>query len=167
MLLWEYIDAKHLPAIENFECTDEPSIKTYLIEEALKFHEMNLAKTKLFFDRENNLVGFLTLYNDMMQIGRKKRKKHGLSELPSYKWYPAIKLHYMGVDSRFRNKGYGRYILLSALTTAKELSEATGCLFLTVESLMSAVSFYERHEFDRLSINGKYLNMFFKVNELY
>ena len=89
----------------KFECTDEPSIKYYLIEEALDFHVMNLARTKLFFDRENNLVGFLTLYNDMMQIGRKKRRKHGMSQLPSYKWYPAIKLHYMGVDSRFRNRG--------------------------------------------------------------
>ncbi|WP_262677073.1 GNAT family N-acetyltransferase [Paenibacillus sp. J5C2022] len=152
--------------MQSFECNDEPTVKKYLVEEALFNHNINLAKTKLFFDSNGNIIGFSSMYNDMMQIGRKKRRKHKLTELPSFKYYPAIKLHYMGVDSRHRNNGYGEEILISVLSSAKELSETTGCLFLTVESLKSAVDFYLKYEFQRLSNNGQYMNMFFNLNEL-
>ncbi|MDI4643600.1 GNAT family N-acetyltransferase [Cohnella hashimotonis] len=166
MLEWDFIDQKYMTKIEDFQCSDEPSVRAFLQEEALSFHNLGIAKTKLFFDDEDNLVGYFTLYNDMMTIGRKKRRRHNLNELPSYKYYPAIKLHYMGVDQRFRNRGFGAYLLSSAMVAAKEVSEQSGCLFLTVESLKSAIGFYYKYEFNKLNVNGSYLNMFLKLNEL-
>ncbi len=166
MLRWEYINESHIQQLTEFVCDDEPSVKKYLIDEALNNHTMNLAKTKIFYNKDGNIVGFFSLYNDMMQIGRKKRRKHKLTELPSYKYYPAIKLHYMGVDSRYRNKRYGEWILLSVIHQVKEISKVSGCLFLTVESLKNAVPFYEKYEFQKLSNNGNYINMFFNVGDL-
>jgi len=166
MLVWEYIEEKHKADIESFQCEDEPTVRNFLINEALKFHTLNIAKTRLYFNSENHLVGYFTVYNDMMMIGRKKRRKHGLTELPSYKYYPAVKLHYLGVDSRFRGLGYGKDLMIKIFKLSKEISEFSGCLFLTVESLRSSVNFYTKFQFHKLSMNGSYMNMFFKITEL-
>lgn len=166
MLQWEYISDKHQELISNFECEDEPSVKDFLVNDALKYHNLNVAKTKLYFDNEDNFVGYFTLYNDMMTIGRKKRRKHGLSELPPYKYYPSIKLHYLGVDSRFRDRRYGEFLLISVFNLAKKMAAESGCIFITVESLKSSVGFYSKYQFHRLSISGIYQNMFFKIAEL-
>lgn len=166
MLQWEYIDEKHRSLIENFRCEDEPTVSKFLRDEALDCHIMNTAKTRLYFDSEGNLVGYFTLYNDMMMIGRNKRRRHGLSNLPSYQYFPAIKLHYLGVDSNYRNSGYGRSLLVSIFKLSKEISCISGCLFLTVESLRSSTGFYYKHEFHKLGINGDFINMFFKISEI-
>ncbi|WP_179030674.1 hypothetical protein [Paenibacillus kribbensis] len=101
----------------------------------------------------------------MMQIGKEKRRRHEI-EIPSYKYYPAIKLHYLGVDSRHRKKGYGVFLLFVVLELVTKLSEDSGCLFLSVESLPSSVSFYHKYEFKHLSFNKPFTNMFFKIGEL-
>jgi GNAT superfamily N-acetyltransferase len=152
--------------IKQFECEDEPTVGGFLLEQALRYQHLNLASTRLFLDDDHNLVGYYTLYNDMMEIGKEKRRKHGMEHLPSFKFYPAIKLHYLGVDARYRKQGYGRYMLLHALDTAESISELSGCLFLSLESLPSSKDFYIRHEFKVLSYNNPFTNMFFKLGEL-
>lgn len=47
---------------------------------------------------------------------------------------PAIRLHYLGVDSRFRKNYYGAFILTSALYQCARISEMSGCTLITVES---------------------------------
>ncbi|MFB5763918.1 hypothetical protein [Paenibacillus medicaginis] len=101
--------------LEQFECDDEISVRSFLVEQAIKFQKLNLTNTRLYFNEQGDFVGYFSLYNDMMQIGKSKRRKHKLSSLPSYKYYPAVKLHYLGVDLRHRKKGYGEYLLLAAL----------------------------------------------------
>ncbi|GAA4881730.1 hypothetical protein GCM10023310_72230 [Paenibacillus vulneris] len=166
-LFGEDINEEHIELINKFQCDDEDTVKEFLVNEALELHKLNLAVTKLFFNDKDkkNLIGYFTLHNDMMQIGKAKRKKHGY-QLPSYKYYPSIKLHYLGVDSRFREQRYGETLLFTVLDTAINISKTTGCLFLTIESLPKAVSFYEKYEFKRLNINRPFVNMFFKLDEL-
>ncbi|PYY28381.1 GNAT family N-acetyltransferase [Paenibacillus illinoisensis] len=162
----KFLDESDYDLIKEFVCEDEPTVGDFLREQALKFQHLNLASTRLFFDDDNNFVGYYTLYNDMMEIGKEKRIKHGMDHLPSFKFYPAIKLHYLGVDSKHRKNGYGRYMLLHSLDTAEKISELSGCLFLSLESLPSSKEFYIRHEFKVLSYNAPYTNMFFKLGEL-
>ncbi|WP_339304624.1 GNAT family N-acetyltransferase [Paenibacillus sp. FSL L8-0435] len=152
--------------IQSFQCEDEPTVGDFLHEQALRFQHLNLASTRLFFDDKHKLVGYYTLYNDMMEIGKEKRRKHGMEDLPSFKFYPAVKLHYLGVDSRYRKKGYGRYLLLHSLDTAEKISQISGCLFMSVESLPNCMEFYLLHEFQVLSYSKPLTNMFFKLGEL-
>ncbi|MNJ53295.1 Acetyltransferase (GNAT) family protein [compost metagenome] len=166
MLKSRYIDEGDIALISQFRCDDEPTVRDFLVEQAYELQKQNLASTRLYFDTSGDLVGYFTLYNDMMQIGKRKRRKHGLASLPEYKYYPAIKLHYFGVDSRYRGKRYGEYLLLKVFSKVREISECSGCVFLSVESLPRVVSFYEKYEFQVLSKNSPFTNMFFKVNEL-
>ncbi|WP_044479101.1 GNAT family N-acetyltransferase [Paenibacillus antibioticophila] len=165
-LNYRYLTEQDSAILEQFQCDDEPTVRRFLVEQAWELQKLNLADTRLYFNESDELIGYFTLYNDMMQIGKHKRRKHGLASLPSYKYYPSVKLHYLGVDSRYRKQRYGEYLLLAALNTVKEISEQSGCVFLSVESLPSCVSFYERYEFHRLSYNAPYTDMFFKIGEL-
>lgn len=166
MLEYRYIDEGDFDLISQFQCDDEPTVREFLVDQAYKLQKQNLASTRLYFNATGDLVGYFTLYNDMMQIGKQKRRKHGLASLPYYKYYPAIKLHYFGVDSRYREQRYGEYLLSAVFNNVKEISERSGCVFLSVESLPSSVTFYEKYEFQILSKNSPFTNMFFKVNEL-
>lgn len=165
MLTSRYIQEGDQDLLEKFQCDDEITVRDFLIEQALKLHLLNLASTRLFFDENENLIGYFTLYNDMMQIGKAKRIKHKLY-VPSFKYYPAVKLHYLGVDSRYRKNGFGEHLILSIFEVVTEIAKNSGCIFLSVESLPSAVGFYKKYEFQYLSNNKPFINMFFKVNEL-
>ncbi|MCJ7840121.1 hypothetical protein MUB24_04180 [Lederbergia sp. NSJ-179] len=55
--------------------------------------------------------------------------------------FPSIRLHYMGVNRKNRNKGYGKMLLLFALDTCLEISENVGCVFVTLEALEGTVGF--------------------------
>jgi GNAT superfamily N-acetyltransferase len=166
MIRSEDISENHSDLLKNFQCNDEPIVKNYLIEDALENHNTDLVRTRLYFNEEDSLIGFTSMYNDMMEIGKDKRRKHRLLHLPSLKYYPAIKLHYIAVDERFRGRRYGEELLISVLSQAKNISKVSGCIFLNLESLPKAVTFYETYEFQRLSHNGEYMNMFFKLSEL-
>lgn len=167
-LAWEYISAEHKELIENFECQDESDVSLFLKEEALRFHLLNMARTRLYFDEDHNLVGYFTVYNDLMEFSNRQRRKHRYSLPARHRYYPALKLHYLGVDERHRNKKYGTYLLLETLTLAMQTSRSVGCVFLTLEAIKSAVPFYYHHDFKKLgkSHDNKYLNMFFKIDEL-
>lgn len=165
-LTFEELTPKHSELINRFECDDEPSVALFLREEALNYHQLNMAKTRLYFDENHNLVGFFTVLNDLFELSNRQKVKHKYYNFPPYRFFPAIKLHYLGIDRREREKGYGRYLLLEALDLACEISEKTGCLFMTLESLPSAIGFYYHHNFRKQNKNGHYLNMFYKLDEL-
>lgn len=151
MLNCEFISDEHKGAVEGFDCSDEISVGTFLKEEAFRLHQINSAITRLFFDDNRNLIGYFTLFNDMVVLGNEKRKKHALGHLPKVKFLPAIKLHYLGVDSRFRGYRYGEYLLFEALLIAKRISTMSGCNFVTLDSLNSCYGFYIKYEFQRLA----------------
>lgn len=107
---------------------------------------MKSAITRLYFDDHQNLVGYFTLYNDLVQIRREQAIHHQWT-LPEVKYLPAVKIHYLGVDSRFRGKRYGEYLLLEAIKSAYEISEVSGCNFVTVEAFDNTIEFYKKYDF--------------------
>lgn len=153
--------------LQTFVCSDEPDLETFLKEEAVTLHFLNTAITRLYFDEQHNLIGYFTLFNDMVHIFKSQRTKFGWTLPKGYNYFPAIRLHYLGVDERFRKKGYGRYLLIEALRTCYDLSKDSGCNFITAESLKSAVSFYEKYGFKTIKReSNKYDNMVFKLSDL-
>jgi len=153
--------------IENFKCSSEKDVELFLKEDALRLQQNNMATTRLFFNESNKLVGYFTLFNDIVpKISKEKRDKEQWS-LPNSKFYPALRLHYIGVDERFQKKRYGEFLLMRVFDIGRAISEVSGCTFISVEALISAVGFYEHYDFRTIGKHDKrYLNMVFKLEEL-
>ncbi|MDM5339679.1 GNAT family N-acetyltransferase [Fictibacillus enclensis] len=164
-----FISEEHREKVELFTCSDEESVGEFLKENALKLHMCNTASTRLFFDQQDNLIGYFTLFTDQVLVPKNLKQKHNweVFSLVGKPMYPAIRLHYMGVDENFRSKGYGKILLYFALDICKEVAENVGCNFVSIEALNSAVPFYIKHGFYKLNKNNnKFVNMIFKIDEL-
>lgn len=175
MLSYDFISDKYLDEINAYEgksSQDESSVELYLKEKALKLHSLNTAITRLYFNEEDQLVGFFTLHNDTINIYTEKREE--LNE--KYGWefpdddtctFPSIKLHYLGVDAKYRGKGYGLHLMNETLTIAHEVAENSGCMFLTVEALHSASDFYRKRGFKGgFKQTSEFEVMVFKLGEV-
>ncbi|WP_433945347.1 GNAT family N-acetyltransferase [Paenibacillus sp. SN-8-1] len=174
MLNFDYISHSYIKDIQEFElCNtpDEQSVEMFLKEKALKLHDLQTAVTRLYFSDEK-LVGFFTLHNDSISLS-----VAAIERLESeYKWtfpkdediynFPSIKLHYLGVDSKHRNQGYGKYLINEVLHIASEIASMTGCLFITVEALKSSIDFYRKLGFKWISETPEFAIMVFKISEL-
>lgn len=165
MLRFQYLNEKHRDIIQDFQCLDEPSVAEFLKEEALKLHESKCAITRLYFDGSHNIIGFFTLFNDQVEVSKAQRVKHNW-ELPSLRFFPAIKIHYLGIDSRYRNRKYGNYLLQEIFDICEEIARQTGCVFITLEALNSAIDFYLHNGFRKLRRDVHFQHMILKIDEL-
>ncbi|HDR5354194.1 TPA: GNAT family N-acetyltransferase [Bacillus thuringiensis] len=163
----ESLQEEHLDVIQQFVCEDESEVEEFLKEKAMIYHLRNMARTRLFFDEDHNLVGYFTVFNDHVCLGRSKRQKAKIVSPQGENHFPAIRLHYLGVDDRYRGRRYGEEILISALVHAYKLSRITGCTLLTVQALSSSVGFYKKYDF-KIWKNEfpRYTDMFFAIQEL-
>jgi len=115
MLNFQYIQTQHAEIIQGFNCPDEPSVEIFLKEQALTLHQLRSAVTRLYFDENQNLVGYFTLFNDHIYIYPQQKEKYMWMLPEELDYFPAIKIHYLGVDNRYRGLGYGRYLLAEAV----------------------------------------------------
>lgn len=58
-IYFEYLSESHIDLIKDFVCEDEPSIKNFLIEDALGLQKSKSAITRLYFNSQDELIGFL------------------------------------------------------------------------------------------------------------
>jgi ribosomal protein S18 acetylase RimI-like enzyme len=171
MLTYKYISLEDKNAVEGFNCSDEISVELFLKEQAFKLHALRSAVTRLYFDENQNLVGYFTLYNDHVHLFPSQKAKHGWI-LPDLDLFPAVKLHYLGVDIRHRNREihrYGEYLLGEVVDLIENIAKNSGCNFITIEALPRALSFYEKYGFkvsSRQRGNGELYNMVLKLGEL-
>ncbi|GGJ79824.1 GNAT superfamily N-acetyltransferase [Anoxybacillus voinovskiensis] len=153
-----YLSDEHLLKLQEFRCTDEQIVENFLKEDAYNLMKRNLVRTRLFFDDNQNLIGFYSLFNDTVKIQKQKRAMLEIYLPSSVKEIPAIRLHYLGVDERFRGKGFGSYLMTSVLYHCAKVAEITGCSLITVEATENAKSFYEKFGFTYICpINRYYL----------
>lgn len=69
---------------------------------------------------------------------------------PRYPVLPAVLLGRLAVDARYKNKGYGSLLLMSALRRSLEHSRQVAAIGVVVDALdESAAAFYEHHDFQR------------------
>lgn len=147
MLTFEYIKPEHKSLIETFECPDEPSVELFLKEKASELHQLRSAITRLYFDKHQNLVGYFTLYNDHIHVHKNQKIKHRWNLSQDIDQFPGVKIHYLGVDHRYRDNRYGEFLLLEALLVVHEIAKNSGCNFVTVEALQNAIPFYTKYGF--------------------
>lgn len=147
----------HKPSIDNFKCINiegSNHVQLFLQEHAINLMERNLVRTKLFFDLNDNLIGYYSLFNDTIKINKKKREQLGVYLPQNVKEIPAIRLHYLGVDDDYRNKGYGDYLMASLITSCATVAKHSGCTLITLESTESVVDFYAKYDFRHVHSEG-------------
>jgi hypothetical protein len=89
VLDFEYIQPKHMDQVSKFNCSDEMNLETFLKEQALKFHQLRSAVTRLYFDENQNLVGYFTLHNDLIHVFNCQKIKHGWNLPDTHDFFPA------------------------------------------------------------------------------
>jgi ribosomal protein S18 acetylase RimI-like enzyme len=146
LLSFDFISNEYSKEIEAFhfnKTVDEMNVEKFFKEQALHLHQLQTVVTRLYFNESDQLVGFFSLHNDLISLMPTQINRFGW-ELPTegQSHYPAIKLHYLGVDSRYRNQGIGKHMLNEAISIASEVTALSGCNFLSVEALGSSVNFY-------------------------
>lgn len=76
MLTFEYISDEHHDLIKQFSCNNAEQIETFLKEEVIILQYHNTVRTRLYFDDEDNFVGFFSLYNDLTETLSKSKMKN-------------------------------------------------------------------------------------------
>jgi GNAT superfamily N-acetyltransferase len=167
-LTYEYLSDHHKSVISSFLCEDEIIVSDFLMKDAIKFQKTKSAITRLYFDKDQQLIGYFTLFTDLVEIlGNKREQQKWTDFTKGVREFPAIRLHYIGVDSRYRGKGYGKYLLLEVINIAKEISMQCGCNFITAEVLGSSYWFYKKYKFVHLGYSGKFRKMALRFDQFY
>ena len=140
--------------MKPFDCGDS-ALNGFLQDDAKLFLEARLAKTYLLCD-EDKIVGYYCLLND----------KLSKQEMPNNEWrkikklfphakhfgsYPSVKLGRFAVSVCYRNQGWGREMLSIIKRRLKQDVGDSQFRFLTVDAYLTAVPFYERNGFKKLT----------------
>ena len=136
----------------NFDC-GEPDLNDFLLADAKDYASRLLAVTYII-EADNDVAAFFSLSNDRISLtgSDKATWRRIKSTFPHRKHrsdYPAVKIGRLGVDYRYRGHRLGSSIL-DLVKKAFVTNNRTGCCFVTVDALPSALGFYEQNGFHLL-----------------
>lgn len=135
------MDIKHINEIESFNCAQE-RVDNFLKNDAFIMQEHNMANTKLFFNTSNELVSYITLFNDIFKRINKQKLLKENWDLEVSEFYPAVRLHYIGVNKAYQGQGIGYTMLMEVFDICIDIAKKSACTFLSVESFRSSLNFY-------------------------
>jgi GNAT superfamily N-acetyltransferase len=133
--------------VSDFTCGGEPhhvDLDEFLKTEALRYAGQSLGHTYVAI--EGGLVlGYITHLTDSIRlsVGEKDDLKSRLGFPPPHT-IPALKIGRLARVARSEGRGVGRVLMGHAFHKLMDLSDSTGCRFLSVDAIPSAVSFYEK-----------------------
>ncbi|MGE7879116.1 hypothetical protein [Peribacillus muralis] len=128
--------------------------------------DRNFVRTRLFFDTEKNLVGFYSLFNDTIKMNKQKRLELKIKLPDQVNVIPAIRLHYIGVDDRYRKKRYGEDLLGCVFIESAEIAKRSGCALIVLESTANAVGFHDKYQFTHIRKEKGYSLMAYNTEKL-
>lgn len=157
---FERLSSAHLKILREFNCETDLSqlnsktkrkvkkhdkeLSDFLIKEALTEQEKMLNTTHLLINENNELVGFVSLCNDSLNLATDSRNKYETI----YCSVPAVKIARLGVSSKYQNMGFGKLLLQYALFKALDISEISGAAFITLDCYEHRKSFYIHNGFN-------------------
>lgn len=156
------IKLDHEMDLSSFSCEDD-DLNDFLINDAYVSFIERLSVTYLLL-HDIEIIGFYSLCNDC--ILRKLLPGDDALEGRDYKTYPAIKLARLARKSSCKSKGIGFELFIRALEKSNEISEISGCRFLTVDAynIPKILSFYEDLGFKsvkKVNLGHNTVNMYF------
>lgn len=159
--------------IKSFSSTDA-ELNDFLLEEAKDYQTELMAVTYLVVDIANHqLAAYYSLLNDSIRFSSddKKTRNRINRNIPHSKQrnsYPAIKIGRLAVDRRYMGEGLGKRLLFD-IAYNHISNYSSGCRFLTVDAVASAVGFYEHFGFRPFTdkdINDDTRQMYFDLKQM-
>ncbi|PSL43209.1 acetyltransferase (GNAT) family protein [Salsuginibacillus halophilus] len=145
--------------LNRFKCSNnDDKVGSYLRNEAVAHHKKSLTKTHVVTNGEE-IIGFYAMFADSVQVFKNKIQQQGWGLGGKQKQFPAVRIHYMGVDQKFEGQGYGSALLYSALDVIYEMNEFVGINFIALEAINGTEEFYQQKEFVHLYSVNRDLNM--------
>jgi len=153
-----------------FDC-GENDLNEFLLNDAKSYASQLLAVTYVI-ENDTNTVAFFSLSNDRISISETdkatwRRIRNAFPHRKHRGDYPAVKIGRLGVDISAQHQHMGTNIL----NFVKQMflnNNRTGCCFVTVDALRSAVPFYENNGFRILKKDneGDTIPMYYDLKQL-
>lgn len=130
----------------SFSCGNE-QLDRYLHSVASQDKKRNIAIPYVIFDRERQkIIGYYAL--SMSSINLEQLPQSIAHKLPKYPLIGVTLIGRLAVDRNYRGSGWGKLLIMDALSRSLAASKTTGCFAVVVEAIDDrAASFYQRFEF--------------------
>lgn len=123
----------------------------FFLNESFDYQKTLIAKT-FCWHNNNEIIGFVSLLNDKIELNTYKKKKIFEISKQNYRFYPAVKIARLGINKSFKHNNLGSQIL-SFIKTFMVVRNKTGCRFLTVDAYNKpeVLKFYEKNDLKYLT----------------
>ena len=153
-----------------FDCGEE-DLNAFLLKDA-KFYAQGLVAVTYIVEDEDMTVAFFSLSNDRISLSESdkatwRRIRNSFPHRKHRSDYPAVKIARLGVNVNAQHRHIGTDILNFVKHTFIT-NNRTGCCFVTVDALPSAVPFYECNGFKlmRKENKGDTIPMYYDLLQL-
>lgn len=162
----EIISPEHEKYFESFE-SDNKELVDFLVQDALKNHELGISTTYLwFYNPDNRLAAYVTILMDAIRVSGYLRESF-FGQGIGYKTLPALKVGRLCVDKKYERMGIGTNITYFVMEKALRLSDEIGCRFIIVDAKKESVHFYRKLNFNVLKEREKgTIPMYFDMVDL-
>lgn len=129
---------------EGFDCGEE-ALNSYLRRYARQNHERNIARTFVFVDKNNRVLGYYSLASASIEFESlpAAHAKHA----PKYP-VPAVRIARLAVDRSIKGKGLGGKLLADALQRILTASSEVAVKVVLVDAKNeAAIEFYRHYGF--------------------
>lgn len=128
-----------------FDC-GYPVLNEYFRLYALKNDRMSIGKTFVAVDKDEGVVGYMTLASAQVEAWSLPEEMR--AKLPRYP-VPAFRIARLAVDTRFQGSGTGSWLLHQALERALSVSAEVGLYAVIVDAIdEKAKGFYLKYGFE-------------------
>lgn len=134
--------------LSDFDCGDN-DLNEFIKEDALIWQKVHLARIYIMIYKEQQVVGFFFLSNDAIKLKSDERENTPQLKGKILSEFPSVKIGRLAIDKRFQGKKLGDKLLKIAIAFARKGYKLFGCRFVTVDSYVNAVKFYEKYGFVR------------------
>jgi GNAT superfamily N-acetyltransferase len=124
--------------VSRFQC--DTSIDWFLVNVAREHHDSRITSVMCWFS-DGDLAGYVTTSMHLLEIESADQRRDvdlkGVMRCENGKHvrcFPALLIGMLGVCTRYRRRGLGKYMVMHAIGQAKNLSRMTGCRFVAVDS---------------------------------
>ena len=157
----------------SFDCGDL-DLNDFLIRDALDYQNGLIAVTYLV-KKQDETIGYVSLANDKISVKdsskpvwRKIRKNFNRSKHRGD--YPAVKVGRLAVSKMYQGKDIGSKIL-DFIKYSFIKNNRSGCAFVTVDALRSALPFYFKNKFKclddtQLGEDSRTVQLYYNLTEL-
>ena len=139
----------------DFDCGDS-DLNDFLFDDAKPSQRLRIANTFILEAEDGRIAAYFCLLNDKISkdevIGsRWKKIKSTFPKEKQFHSYPSIKIGRFAVSQEFHSKKIGSEMMDMLINKLQSVPSQSAFHYLTVDAYLSAVPFYEKNGFVRLT----------------